>query len=282
MSKTRIDIRDQLLKGLDRPTWIVPDIITRGKIITLAAEAGTGKSILAYHLAVAVAAGAPFLGIPATPGSVLYFDEENAEDERLKYLRDIIVGMDLSTDSDWLNNLIFHDGAFREANDKWDAMLDHYLKLHKPHLVVIDTAASAFPLRGENAENDNSQATEIIKKIRKVRNSASPTSTILILAHGKPDKDGHVMNRGASAWRGASDAWWKLTKVKSISGEDVSLEDNLHETRLSHGKARAWSFRGSIRLRPFYLKDGRGIGSKRISGIRFGPDREKLHSYEER
>ena len=61
----------------DAVDWIVPDLLARGAITSLAAPRGLGKSITAMHLAVELARGGTFRGQRLAPVRVLYLDRDN-------------------------------------------------------------------------------------------------------------------------------------------------------------------------------------------------------------
>jgi RecA-family ATPase len=57
---------------------IIPDIVNAGQIVSLVGQGGTGKSLLMFDVAMAMATGQSVLGHPpAEPMSVLYVDMEN-------------------------------------------------------------------------------------------------------------------------------------------------------------------------------------------------------------
>src|ERR1700739_2274608 len=58
---------------------IIPTIINAGQIVSLVGQGGTGKSLLMFDIAMALATGQSVLGHPpAEPMSVLYIAMENA------------------------------------------------------------------------------------------------------------------------------------------------------------------------------------------------------------
>ena len=66
-----------LRRKLGEPTWVVPGLLPTGLAIC-ASQPKVGKSFLSLHLAVAVAAGRPFLGsLPVVQGTVLYLALED-------------------------------------------------------------------------------------------------------------------------------------------------------------------------------------------------------------
>src|SRR5438132_10346206 len=76
------------------PRWLIPGIIAEGAMIILAGDPGVGKSVLSYAMALSLASGQPFLGRGGgAPKRVLYFDEENSEQDLRSYLHTLWLGM---------------------------------------------------------------------------------------------------------------------------------------------------------------------------------------------
>lgn len=69
------------LEGVPVPEreWLVPDLIPARNVTLLYGDGGTGKSLLALQLAVAVALGRSWLGLPVKAGNALF---PSAEDGR--------------------------------------------------------------------------------------------------------------------------------------------------------------------------------------------------------
>src|SRR5574342_624176 len=83
-----IPLADVLTAEVKDPQWLVVDMLPRGQLTILAGAPGVGKSILCYHLALAVASGLPFLGAWETrPCKVLYIDQENSWPDFARYVQ---------------------------------------------------------------------------------------------------------------------------------------------------------------------------------------------------
>jgi len=77
---TRVLSADQYIH-LPRPhlAWLVPSYVPRPGLVLLIGEPKSGKSFLALQLALAVAAGTPFLGQSVAPSPVLYLQFDTSE-----------------------------------------------------------------------------------------------------------------------------------------------------------------------------------------------------------
>lgn len=78
---TRIDVPALLATAPPDHAWIWDGYIERRTLTVLHGDGGTGKSILAGHLARAIIDGGTCLGRPTTPSNVLIVDAENPLDE---------------------------------------------------------------------------------------------------------------------------------------------------------------------------------------------------------
>ncbi len=78
--------------------WAVWGLIPSGYMTTLAAHGGMGKSYLAIRLAISVATGTRFLGMPVKLGKVLFVDAELDVLEQQRRLNRVLRGLNLSND----------------------------------------------------------------------------------------------------------------------------------------------------------------------------------------
>ena len=67
--------------------WLVEGLIPKGYLVLLAAEPKKGKSCLATALALAIATGTPFAGIPTHQSAVLWLSLEESPEERRQILK---------------------------------------------------------------------------------------------------------------------------------------------------------------------------------------------------
>ena len=123
---------------------IIPDLIARDTYNIMVGESGIGKTPLALQLALCVAFGKDFLGIPVKRTRVMFIDYENGDG--LPDLEDMLIehlGIN-ATDEEW---------------DEWYATTDFVSKQHiekeisefKPGLILID-ALRGYDLKAETVE----------------------------------------------------------------------------------------------------------------------------------
>lgn len=187
--------------------WIVPGMVPVGAVTTLGGDGGTGKSLLALQLAVAMATGRRWLDRMPDAGNVLYISAEDERDELHRRLHDITQaeGLHLSdlerlsirslagesallTVSDARNGL-------QSATPLYDEIVDHAGEIGA-NLVVLDTLADLYP----GNENDRSQAVQFLGYLRSIA-VRLPRAAVLLLAH--PSLSGlqsGTGNSGSTAW----------------------------------------------------------------------------------
>jgi hypothetical protein len=74
-----LDLRALAQRAPQRPQFIVPDWLPAGYATLLAGHGGVGKSAIALHLAVCIAKGCDFFGLPCAQRRVLYLSCEDRE-----------------------------------------------------------------------------------------------------------------------------------------------------------------------------------------------------------
>lgn len=225
------------------PKWIVRDMLPQGTMVLLAGEAGAGKSTLCYAMAYAVALGLPFLGFKTEPTRVLYFDEENGEPDWLQYNQWAYVGLGSPSLPELDAQLRLEREYFVKG---WKFAMATALKEHKPGLIVIDTANSAFHIQDEN---DNAEANRIINDLKRIRIDAGvPHATFLVLKHEKQRDDmAHRRTiRGAKVWLGAFDQ----TLYHVIAPGAKRRKDGTRKTVLEPDKLRAFALKRAVGIDP--------------------------------
>jgi AAA domain len=141
---------DRICDDRTQTRFLVEGLLPIKSIAIMAGDSTIGKSPLVLQLALCVAAGVPFLGMPTNQGRVLYFDLENPLPD-CKDMRDALVrflGLN-QTPKDFLL-----------APEPLE--LEQRIEQIRPHLVVIDSLRSFCPGTTEN----NFKAGEWLKKIR--------------------------------------------------------------------------------------------------------------------
>jgi AAA domain len=144
---------DRICADQTRTQYLIEGFLPAESIAIAAGESTIGKSALICQLGLCVAAGFPFLGMPAERGAVLYFDLENSI-------------LDCKTMRD---SLVRHLGLNETPQDFLLVQnplqtLDGLLNAVRPKLVVIDSLRAFRPEVSEK----NSAAGEWLKEIRKL------------------------------------------------------------------------------------------------------------------
>jgi hypothetical protein len=220
--------------------WLVPGWIARGEVNSLYGGGATGKSLLAYLLAHAMAIGAPWVGLPTVQGSSLLVSCEDDEDELHRRHSDIrkalghVIGDPFGAarylDRVGHNNLLATaNGLGGLVNGPFMPELRIELEAHAPALLILDTLADVF---GGN-EIDRVQVNGFLKTclggLIRERREAGHELTILLLGH--PSKsamtDGSGFS-GSTAWENGVRSRLYLSRPEN-SGPDERI--------LSRGKA---------------------------------------------
>jgi RecA-family ATPase len=195
-------------KQIPERRWIVEGLIPDLNVSDLSGDGGTGKSLLALQLAVAVAAGKLWLGRKVESGPVVYLSCEDDVDEIRRRCLPILAAQNLTLSQ--VPNLMLADltsaaeGSELAILDKQSGRLittELYKKLEAyvveccPKLVIIDTRADVFA----GNEIDRIQVRTFIRTLRKL--CITHDLSVLMLSH--PSITGITMGSGQSG----STAW---------------------------------------------------------------------------
>lgn len=243
------DIIDILFADEVPPDWAVHGFFLQGAIYTIGGEPGAGKSSLCYTLAIAAATGVSALsGIvpPIEPKRVLYFDEENSPQDRIKYIRWAWHGLVKLNGAEPDLGLLMENlwcVSDELGGDDWQEKLAMWVDFVQPHIIIFDTANPCFNIQDENS---NSEASLVIKQLRRALKRIDPAVTAIILKHAKIRVDGTMRTlRGAKAWQGAVDG-----VVFQVKAPGRPKRDGLSLTRIEPGKTRAYGLRNRVYITP--------------------------------
>ena len=230
--------------------FLAPDLIPGRNVTLLSGDGGTGKSLLALQLAVAVASGAPWLGAQVSRGVAVYASAEDELDEVHRRLAAICNadGLDLA-DLDALSIVpLAGENAVLAAPGRagvlsptplMNALASKILAL-APALVVLDTSADFF------AGNEISRA-EVRQFVGMLRGLALKADcAVLLLSH--PSVAGMNTGTGLSgstAWNNSVRSRLYLTRPTSLDGEPIDPDARILQTM----KANYGRTGGEIRLR---------------------------------
>lgn len=189
--------------------WKVAGLVPDGEVTLLTGAGGVGKTLLAQHMATAIAMGLPFLGRPTTQCKVMMFLCEDSEDELQLRQRDICkaLGVTLADVSPnlriasrkFMDNLLAiwdRNTGFMKRTAVWQALRDAAVSWGAG-LIVVDTIADTFG----GSEIDRAHVRQFVQaclgKLAQDINGAT-------LALGHPSKAGQAVGgdgtSGSTAW----------------------------------------------------------------------------------
>ncbi|MEM6410693.1 MAG: AAA family ATPase [Pseudomonadota bacterium] len=224
--------------GHDPPprTWVVPDLIPSRTVTLLGGDGGTGKSLIALQLAVAVASGAPWLGLSAVDGPALFMSAEDDVDELHRRLHAICTadGIGMSTLDDLtVRSLAGHDALlvveYERSLHPAETLreLRDVLGRERPALVCLDTLADLYP----SNENDRAKVRQFTSILRGL--ALEFDCAIVLLAH--PSLTGLNSGSGLSG----STAWNNSVRsrlyLERVAEDGVELDHDLR--RLTNKKS---------------------------------------------
>ncbi len=172
-----------------RRGYIVKGILAPGDVAALIGPPGCGKSILAPHIAYAVAQGRAVLGMRTKPGRVLYIPSEDFTGmrQRVAALR--------RTYGDTRDFAMVDCGNLRDPAAR--ATLRADVGEWRPDLVILDTLGAAFAGLDENSAQDMGEV------VAMARDLARTGCAVLLVHHTTKANDGTP--RGHSVLNGTLD-----------------------------------------------------------------------------
>jgi RecA-family ATPase len=221
-----IDPSDWASKPIPERRWVVPDLVPVAKVTGLYGDGGTGKTLLAVQLSVAVALGLKFLGMPVRQGRVYALLAENDEDDSHLTFNSVCRHYEVSLSD--LKGLI--KVASRAGLDSTllslapkglspTPLLDELfaeIQQFSPTLIVLETAADLF---GGN-ENDRGQVRRFISECC-TSIAVETGAAVLLCAH--PSVAGLKSGEGT----GGSTAWNNAVRGRLYLRRE--LENSDHE-----------------------------------------------------
>lgn len=232
------------------PTFFVDPIIPRGAPALLSGHGGAGKSHLALQLAVCVASGSPFLGMPVSRDLALYYSCEDNANVLHWRLRRICasLGVDLRELDGWLtvfdmssrDAVLFAENA-REPGANLTARygwLAEQCGRHKTGLLIVDNASDAF----DGNENARSKVRQFVRAVQRL--VTDNEGAALILSHIDKSSAKFRSNADAESYSGST-AWHNSVRSRLF----LSADEASGTVTLSHPKLN-WGARGdAIMLR---------------------------------
>lgn len=175
-----------------RRGYVVKGLIAPGDLACIFGPPGAGKSVLAPHLAYAVAQGCEVFGRRVRPGAVFYV---GAEDQ--SGLRQRVHALRLQRGpAPELQVVEGVSDLFNPETGQADA-LRALVAEHTPALIVLDTVAAAFPGMDENTSQDMGRVVAFAREL------AAHGAAVMLIHHDSKARDGTP--RGHSILNGALD-----------------------------------------------------------------------------
>ncbi len=201
------------------PKFIIPDWLPAGYATLLAGHGGVGKSTIALHLAVCIAAGLPFCGLDVGRRHVQYLsceDRENVLHWRLSRICSHLA-VNLASLRNWLNvvDLVGHGAVLWERDPRTGytataayGQLAQRMEEHRTEMLIVDGVSDTFA-GGENVRHE-------VKRFVNALVALIPEATgaVLLVGHiAKPNASAAQTTEGYSgstAWHNSVRARWYL------------------------------------------------------------------------
>lgn len=203
----------------EKPRFIIPDWGPVGYAWLFAGHGGVGKSGIALHLAVCMAAGVPFFGIAVERKRVLYLSCEDRESVLHWRLTRICayLNINLATLRGWLEvvDLVSSESVLWERDQKDGTTLrvpyfelQHRMRDHDTEVLFVDGITDTY------AGNENSKP-EVKRYVRSLVKLIDPNrGAVLLIGHiAKPGASGIPLTEGYSgttAWHNSVRSRWYL------------------------------------------------------------------------
>jgi len=218
--------------------WHLRDMVPASDITLFYGDGGTGKSLLALQMAVAAAAGIPWLGRDTRHGPAFYLSAEDDVDELHRRLSAICAdaGVGMHRLADLHIRSVAGTSAVLAAFDKlstiaptagWRELVSEVERL-RPILVVLDTLGNLFA----GNEIDKSHASQFINLVRGL--ALRYRCAVLLLAH--PSLSGMSSGSGTAgsvAWSNATRSRLYLDRVRE-GGVEVDPDERILTTKKSN------------------------------------------------
>lgn len=167
----RLQRADEFTADFVAPEYLIEGVMQRGRLYTLTAPTGAGKTAAMLYASTAIATGNQFCGLDVEQGDVLFLAGENPDDVRAR----VIATMKFYGIRPDECHLHFIAGTFSIRQDM-DRLREEAGKLPNLVLIVVDTFAAYFD--GED-ENSNAQALDFARVIRKLTSLASKPVVVM-------------------------------------------------------------------------------------------------------
>lgn len=182
---------DAFTAGFVAPEYIIDGVVQRGRLYTLTAPTGSGKTAVMLYASVAISTGMKFGSKEVEKGDVLFLAGENPDDVRARVIATLkFYGIDAAS-----CNLHFVAGTFSIRKDM-QRLREEAERLPNLIMVVIDTFAAYFD--GED-ENSNAQALDFARVARQLTTFKSKPAVIMPAHPVKGATKGNLAPKGGSS-----------------------------------------------------------------------------------
>jgi hypothetical protein len=252
--------------------FVVEGLIPVGSIGLIVGDSGLGKSPLIYQLALCVASGLPWLGMPTAQGPVLFLDLENGWLGSQKIRDSVMRHLALTT---------CPAGFFCTQDIRNKRDLRAAIDAVKPVLVIIDTLRSY----DSGAEENNTKAGAFLQELRTICQQCG-TSFLIVHHTKKPTESKNVFHSAANLETDSVLQW--LNQACGARALVNQSDVRLGVARSIKGNA-ALLVRGHVRINgevgPFYLErvfddDEQPTGYRRLAGVEFLDNKDQQAAFE--
>ena len=203
-----IDAAD--LDSVPDPEAMVDGWLYAGTTARMVGQPGAYKSFVALDLALRLALGRDWHGLPVRQTSVLYVVGEGLAGYK-KRVAAWLLHNDVSR-SELRGKLMITRGSVQIGGEDWSS-LERWVLDNECRLIVVDTVARATVGLDENSAKEQGVITECCRSLCELTGS-----TMLLVHHtGHANGEAGERGRGSSSWRGAVDAEWILTKTGDLT-----------------------------------------------------------------
>lgn len=212
----------QFAEYLKRPPigWLVKGLIQEGDPVNLFGPSGSGKSFVAFDIAMAIAQGKPWRGLKVKGGRVVYICAEGSGGFRTRMLAYAEYHGVKPDDMDF--HVIPAAPSLIKPKDVKD-LITAIEGVGGAHVIIVDTLAQTTSGADENSGEDMGPALTAVQKL-----GAHFKATVMLVHHTGKD-----VNRGARGWSGIKGAMG--TQLEVIVGESGTRM--LHVEKLKDGEA---------------------------------------------
>lgn len=231
--------------------WLVDDLVPGKTVTLLSGDGGTGKSLLALQLTVAVATSGFWLGRKVEPGRALFLSAEDDLDELHIRLHDVVraehAGLS-DLDDLTIRSLAGEDALLAMLDGRGSALqqtalydeLNAVIEAEAPSLVVLDTSADLFG----GDENNRPQVRQFIGLLKRL--ALQHDCAVILLSHPSLSglNSGSGMS-GSTAWNNSVRSRLYFERITGDQNEDIDPDAR----RLSTKKANYGPVGGEILVR---------------------------------